>query len=871
MRKRLLLSAGIAAAIIAPATAYAEGQYPINFPIDQTIPLNDRSLQGVRLTSPSDGIQQILINQEKDAMLYRDATDKCFTAAVGESLLPSFSWTGSWMHGYVYLDRGNDGRFDYELTSIPQGDIVDPGDIMAYSNYNGYNSAGANTANGNVGVDTPAFTLPDDVKPGLYRMRYKVDWQYIDPAGRPGDAETPNSIIKNRGAIADVMLFVHPAESGFEIKADHGTVTATNGSPLTADMVTSGRPIELMMVPDAGYYAKSITIESGYKMENANLDLANPDVLYKKVLIPAEKIVDNIFTVPGTSTYGKIILTVEMAEGTDPSLNYYPCALEGTKDAAKGITGININGELKVVTGQRHFFQEEDALTAEIGKTFTPTVTYTGTASKVNLYIDLGQTGTFAASDIAATGAPASLSAVTIPADTKPGVYRARMEAEGDCAVDFLVNLHNDKADIRAQLLNGSITGANGSPLPLQATFGQELTIIPAATLPGFAAEKVTVRHGHNVTGRQYIRGNRQWDEIEIPAGESTTLTADEVNGSLLVTGNFAETENGDWTLIWSDEFDSPKMDSGNWSYHGRMSSAWNRFCALNEECEVVNKFDDGMYSAYCVKTPEQFAATEKKEMISGAIYTAGKFYMQWGYIEARCKTRPHRGNFQAFWMMPVDQSAGWPACGEIDIWEQIDEEKISYHTLHHAWRYANNGAYAQQFRNKYGQITQACPYSGGTSSGVDAALWHTYAFEWDADNLKWYVDGKLVAQAKNPHYSQNNWTEDVTWPWNKPYYVICNQSVGNGSWAAAPDLDFEYRTDFDYVRAYQKKDNLNYYSSADGQVSGIDNAATDNATGDANAPAEYFNLQGINVGRNPGPGVYIRRQGSAAEKVIIR
>lgn len=40
--------------------------------------------------------------------------------------------------------------------------------------------------------------------------------------------------------------------------------------------------------------------------------------------------------------------------------------------------------------------------------------------------------------------------------------------------------------------------------------------------------------------------------------------------------------------------------------------------------------------------------------------------------------------------------------------------------------------------------------------------------------------------------------------------------------------------------------------------------------TGDANAPVEYFNLQGISVA-NPENGVFIRRQGSKVQKVVIR
>ena len=38
----------------------------------------------------------------------------------------------------------------------------------------------------------------------------------------------------------------------------------------------------------------------------------------------------------------------------------------------------------------------------------------------------------------------------------------------------------------------------------------------------------------------------------------------------------------------------------------------------------------------------------------------------------------------------------------------------------------------------------------------------------------------------------------------------------------------------------------------------------------DSNAPVEYFNLQGIRVD-NPTPGLYIRRQGTKTEKVIVK
>lgn len=63
-----------------------------------------------------------------------------------------------------------------------------------------------------------------------------------------------------------------------------------------------------------------------------------------------------------------------------------------------------------------------------------------------------------------------------------------------------------------------------------------------------------------------------------------------------------------------------------------------------------------------------------------------------------------------------------------------------------------------------------------------------------------------------------------------------------------------------------------NYVSTVEGKVVLPDNAGVDGITidKDNNAPVEYFNLQGIRVDQ-PANGLYIRRQGSATSKVVIR
>lgn len=52
--------------------------------------------------------------------------------------------------------------------------------------------------------------------------------------------------------------------------------------------------------------------------------------------------------------------------------------------------------------------------------------------------------------------------------------------------------------------------------------------------------------------------------------------------------------------------------------------------------------------------------------------------------------------------------------------------------------------------------------------------------------------------------------------------------------------------------------------------VAPSETSALENIAVDADAPVEYFNLQGVRV-ENPSNGLFIRRQGSAVSKVIIK
>ena len=305
-----------------------------------------------------------------------------------------------------------------------------------------------------------------------------------------------------------------------------------------------------------------------------------------------------------------------------------------------------------------------------------------------------------------------------------------------------------------------------------------------------FVFKGMTIKHGLNFDGPQYIHGNRQWEVITVDSDENYTLPADKVDGNIIITALWEPAESSEWQPVMIDEFnteDGSQPDDGVWVRCPRQTSTWNRWLSDSEEVIYI---EDGKLVARAIPNPDQ--TTDPVPMITGGVQSAGKFDFCYGKVEARILTNPHTGNFPAFWMMPSDNSNGWPNDGEIDIWEQIDNQNTAYHTVHSNWTYnLNNTGNPQSSFNETVQMDR----------------YHTYTLEWEEDILRWYVDGRQVGSYAKSTNATN--LSKGQWPFDSAFYIILNQSVGNGSWAANADVSHTYETLFDWVRVYQKKEHI--------------------------------------------------------------
>ena len=395
----------------------------------------------------------------------------------------------------------------------------------------------------------------------------------------------------------------------------------------------------------------------------------------------------------------------------------------------------------------------------------------------------------------------------------------AQVQADYETCMQKLKEAFPETVALKIDTRHGYVWSTkNGGPMPERIAKGRDFTFYTRARLGWNCTEGLTIKHGDEEYKVTEINSGAYATEITIPA--------DKVNGDVVISGEWvrdAETKNAQ-VLSFADEFEGEgEPTSEFWKRTERQSSTWNRWCSNSP---LVVYQEDG--ALHCRAIPNPDKASDNVPMITGGVKTQGKFAFQWGRVEARIKTIAHTGTFPAFWMMPADNSLGWPNNGEIDIWEAIDTDGRAYGTVHTNWTY-NLG--------KGG--------NSGNKAGIDYALWHVYAVEWNATSITWYVDGEKV-WTYNKSTDQNA-LDNGQWPFDAPFYIILNQSVGNGSWARPADESFTYETLFDWVRVYQKP-----------EYTGIDDVLTDaEHTLVSNVNAVY-DMQGRLVKDMKSGGLYV-------------
>lgn len=258
-------------------------------------------------------------------------------------------------------------------------------------------------------------------------------------------------------------------------------------------------------------------------------------------------------------------------------------------------------------------------------------------------------------------------------------------------------------------------------------------------------------------------------------------LSQQNKNAASLATGTTVSDALVDgWELVFADEFNSTgSFDTSKWTYCPRWSPAWAKYLTATPDYVSQNG------TSLVLKMDNSTIAGDNVPYHSGGIQTSGKFSFSYGKVEVRAKFKQGQGSWPAIWMMPeTPVSYGdWPNSGEIDIMEHINYETSVHQTIHD------------------GLVTNS---SGGSSATHTAAYtttdFNTYGITWSPTAIEFYVNGTLqytYTKAANATSQQ--------WPFDKPFYLILNQSGGAGWPGAITNADLPFQMEVDYVRVYKQ------------------------------------------------------------------
>jgi beta-glucanase (GH16 family) len=259
-----------------------------------------------------------------------------------------------------------------------------------------------------------------------------------------------------------------------------------------------------------------------------------------------------------------------------------------------------------------------------------------------------------------------------------------------------------------------------------------------------------------------------------------TIKNDDGSGGSIVFPDGYTTPESyAGMTLLWSDEFSEPEVNTNNWTFEiGNGNGGWG-----NQELQYYRKENTEIVDGHLVITAlkEDFSSFN---YTSSRMITKGKFDFKLGRVDIRANMPFGQGIWPALWMLGANISTvGWPSCGEIDIMEMVGSDNSETHgTIHFA---NNNGDHV---------------FTGGDYSVAPDRLadhFHVFSIIWTETSIKWFID--------DVEYHSEPLTPSDRSELKNNHFLIFNIAVG-GIWPGSPDATtiFPQRMIVDYVRVFQ-------------------------------------------------------------------
>ena len=230
--------------------------------------------------------------------------------------------------------------------------------------------------------------------------------------------------------------------------------------------------------------------------------------------------------------------------------------------------------------------------------------------------------------------------------------------------------------------------------------------------------------------------------------------------------------------VVWSDEFEGEALSPPDprWWSHETGQHGWgnDELQAYTAEPSNACHDGDGNLVIRALRTEGGFT--------SARLISKGRFDFRYGRLEARALLPPGAGLWSAIWMLGTDIGAvGWPACGEIDMVENLGSEPDRvFGTVHCPGHFGSAGV---------GGSTILRP--------TRCERFKLFAVEWRPGSIVWSVDGL-------DYHSVTSEQLGPSWVFDHPFYLLMNLAIGGTLGGVVSEATrFPAELKVDYIRVY--------------------------------------------------------------------
>lgn len=278
------------------------------------------------------------------------------------------------------------------------------------------------------------------------------------------------------------------------------------------------------------------------------------------------------------------------------------------------------------------------------------------------------------------------------------------------------------------------------------------------------------------------------------------------------------------WTLLWSDEFDGEAINADIWEHEVNCWGGGNQELQCYTDEPANSYVSDGILHMVAIRETQNYCGpahnqddpnynpediSSCKPYTSARLRTKGKEDITYGRIEVRAKTPFGKGLWPAIWMLPTNyEYGGWPHSGEIDIFEAFSPGTDDFNDLNEI-----AGTLHYGFSWPWNQYTGKD--SPGATFTPEANIWeefHTYAVEWEEEEIRWYVDGHHYGTQTSDGWFSYYWGGQQlgyqnsvgAQPFDKAFHLLLNVAVGGVPGTPEPDAVFPQALEVEFVRVYE-------------------------------------------------------------------